>query len=224
MFTVRLGVFETNSSSEHCLVTLNRKEYEEFLNNERIILIGADTSFTIKDFAEHIISISKDFVGYRSSLDAYEEEFEDSKKDEPDFYGDYMVKLPMLEGDNFSPAFKKFYKHNYGRPFKYNTLQEYQDSCIKDGDFFSVLSLDRVIEILNLCKEQNCYCDDHMSAYGVYDIKGPTKEEQNFVNFGISNDTGFIIGKKGLDNLPKWSSDIDEHSDGSVTISFDTIG
>ena len=39
MITIRNGVFETNSSSEHCVTLLKPPEYEEFLNGKSFLIV-----------------------------------------------------------------------------------------------------------------------------------------------------------------------------------------
>lgn len=226
MTTIRNGVFETNSSSEHCVTLLKPSEYEEFLNGKRIICIGTEKSYTFGEFAKFIFDNACDFVARTDRLNEYEQEYQDDKIENIANYTKDELEAPMLKNGEFTGYFKKWYHKRYNKKFKYDTQRAYrEDLIINKGDWYSEPTLKRIKEILNFCAEQHSYCDDHMSAYGVFDIDGATREEQNFIDFAIRNDTGFIIGKKGLDQLPKWGEpNIQKYKDGSVQIEFTTFG
>lgn len=184
MRTIRLGTFETNSSSCHCLVVMDDKTFNEFKLGQIIIENGDSEFYTIEDWAKKLYDC-----------------VENANLDTIDWYESYYGKDGEDVLDENGVIDKKYAKEN---KLKYRTFDEYMNHSRKIGEYYDNLPLERYIEILGMCYEQHAYCDDHMSSWSWDGVKGITDEERNvlYASSYLYED-GFIIGMKGLRNIPK---------------------
>jgi hypothetical protein len=86
MRQIRIGTFETNSSSTHTLVIVNKDEYEKFKNGEMIWNREEGKLQTIEDAKKSLIADRK---RWDKSFEASEDEIEELIEDETETYDEF---------------------------------------------------------------------------------------------------------------------------------------
>lgn len=85
---IRYGVFETNSSSTHCMVMCTKKEYEDLKNGLKSIYYNSQTyGYYVGENGEG--ETLKDFLGSSDNFEEFEQYFTTASGEEIVAFGYY---------------------------------------------------------------------------------------------------------------------------------------
>ena len=221
MKTIRRNVFETNSSSVHCVTILSDKEYQNIKNGKAVLDYRNYVEITPQFIQE---KIAEDKKYFESSIKEYEKNIEKFEKlidvDTGDWSEEDKRIIAGWTWKHLSGSELKIKLHEYLERTK-ECIQENKDS-IKEADSLDpekmVKLLEKMIPDLERLKEEyNNYDDDEdEDDYGdvlTADDYGCSEEE---FNWAIS----FLNDK---DNIDTYGSGYDESSYDSRTIDGVTV-
>lgn len=220
MKTIRRNVFETNSSSVHCVTILSDKEYQNIKNGKAVLDYHDYVEITPQFIRE---KIAEDKEYFKSSIEEYEKNIKKFEKLIDVDTGDWSKEdkrtivgwtWERLSGSELKIKLREYLDHAKKR------IQENKDS-IKEADSLDpekmVKLLERMIPDLERLKEEhNVYDDEEEDDYGdVLSTEDYGCSEEEF-NWAI----GFLNDK---DNIDTYGSGYDESACDSRTIDGVTV-
>lgn len=216
MKTIRRNIFETNSSSVHCVTILSDKEYQNIKNGKAVLDYHNYVEITPQFIQE---KIAEDKKYFESSIKEYEKNIEKFEKlinvDTGDWSEEDKRTIAGLTWKPLSGSELKIKLHEYLERAK-ERIQENKDS-IAEVDSLDpekmVKLLERMIPNLKRLKEEYNEDEDDNEDILSADDYGCSKEEFNWA-------IGFLIDK---DDIDTYGSGYDESSYDSRTIDGVTV-
>lgn len=216
MKTIRRNIFETNSSSVHCVTILSDKEYQNIKNGKAVLDYHNYVEITPQFIQE---KIAEDKKYFESSIKEYEKNIEKFEKlinvDTGDWSEEDKRTIAGLTWKPLSGSELKIKLHEYLERAKEH-IQENKDS-IAEVDSLDpekmVKLLERMIPNLKRLKEEYNEDEDDNEDILSADDYGCSKEEFNWA-------IGFLIDK---DDIDTYGSGYDESSYDSRTIDGVTV-
>lgn len=216
MKTIRRNVFETNSSSEHCVTILSDKEYQNVKNGKAVLDYHSYVEITPQFIREKIAEDKKHYESLIKELEKNIEKFEKlidvdtgdwSKEDKRTIAG---WTWERLSGSELKSKLCEYLERVKER------IQENKDSIVESDSLDPekmVKLLERMIPNLKRLKEEYNEDEDDNEDILSADDYGCSKEEFNWA-------IGFLIDK---DDIDTYGSGYDESSYDSRTIDGVTV-